>query len=272
AHLVFDRSFLPTDTAIMVPHTKDGRVMFAIPWHGHTLVGTTDTAIDVPGLEPRPFPQEVDFILETAGLYLHRAPTRADVTSVFVGIRPLVRSGDAKSTAALSRDHTIHIDASGLLSLTGGKWTTYRNMAEDTVDQAATLARLPDRDCATRTLNIHGFHPSASRFGSLAPYGADALAIRELIAAEPPLGEPLHPALPYCGAEVVWTARHEMARSVEDVLARRTRALFLNASAAMEMAPRTAELMARELGRDAAWRSEQVQAFHELAAGYRLSA
>jgi glycerol-3-phosphate dehydrogenase len=272
AHLVFDRSFLPTDTAIMVPHTKDGRVMFAIPWHGHTLVGTTDTAIDAPGIEPRPFPQEVDFILETAGLYLHRAPTRADVTSVFVGIRPLVRSGDAKSTATLSRDHTIHIDASGLLSLTGGKWTTYRNMAEDAVDQAATLARLPDRDCATRTLNIHGFHPSASRFGSLAPYGADALGIQELIAAEPPLGEPLHPALPYCGAEIVWATRHEMARSVEDVLARRTRALFLNASAAMEMAPRAAELMARELGRDAAWRGEQVKAFHELAAGYRLSA
>jgi glycerol-3-phosphate dehydrogenase len=246
--------------------------MFAIPWHGHTLVGTTDTAIDAPGIEPRPFPEEVDFILETAGLYLHRAPARADVTSVFVGIRPLVRSGDAKSTAALSRDHTIHIDASGLLSLTGGKWTTYRNMAEDTVDQAATLARLPDRDCATRTLNIHGFHPSASRFGSLATYGADALAIQELIAAEPPLGEPLHPALPYCGAEVVWAARHEMARSVEDVLARRTRALFLNASAAIEMAPRAAELMARELGRDGAWRSEQVKAFHELAAGYRLSA
>jgi glycerol-3-phosphate dehydrogenase len=214
----------------------------------------------------------VDFILETAGLYLQRAPTRADVTSVFVGIRPLVRSGDATSTAALSRDHTIHIDASGLLSLTGGKWTTYRNMAEDAVDQAATLARLPDRDCATRTLNIHGFHPSASRFGSLASYGADALGILELIAAEPPLGEPLHPALPYCGAEIVWATRHEMARSVEDVLARRTRALFLNASAAMEMAPRAAELMARELGRDAAWRGEQVKAFHELAAGYRLSA
>jgi glycerol-3-phosphate dehydrogenase len=270
AHLVFDRSFLPTDSAIMVPHTKDGRVMFAIPWHGHTLVGTTDTAIDAPGLEPRPFEKEIDFILETAGLYLHHAPTRADVKSVFVGIRPLVRSGDAESTAALSRDHTIHIDSSGLLSLTGGKWTTYRNMAEDAVDQAATLARLTDRDCATRTLNIHGFHPSAERFGSLSVYGADALGIQELIAGEPALGEPMHPALPCCGAEVIWAARHEMARSVEDVLARRTRALFLNAAAAIDMAPRVADLMARELGRDAAWRSQQVHAFGALAAGYRL--
>jgi glycerol-3-phosphate dehydrogenase len=214
----------------------------------------------------------VDFILETAGLYLHRPPTRADVTSVFVGIRPLVRSGDAKSTAALSRDHTIHIDASGLLTLTGGKWTTYRNMAEDAVNQAATLARLPDRDCPTRGLNIHGFHTSASKFGSLAPYGADALGIQELIAARPELGEPLHPALPYCGGEVVWAARHEMARSVEDVLARRTRALFLNAAAAIDMAPRVAELLAPELGRDSAWCRDQVLAFRELASGYRLGA
>jgi glycerol-3-phosphate dehydrogenase len=270
AHLVFDRSFLPTESAIMVPHTSDGRVMFAIPWHGHTLVGTTDTPIDAPSAEPRALPEEVDFILETAALYLVRPPTRADVKSVFVGIRPLVRSGDAKSTAALSRDHTIHIDASGLLTLAGGKWTTYRNMAEDAVNQAATLARLPDHDCATRTLNVHGFHPSAERFGSLAVYGADALGIQELIAAEPALGEPLHPALPCCGAEMVWAARHEMARTVEDALARRTRALFLNADAAIAMAPRVAELLARELGRDTAWRAAQVHAFRELAGAYRL--
>jgi glycerol-3-phosphate dehydrogenase len=254
----------------MVPHTRDGRVMFAIPWHGHTLVGTTDTAIDEPGIEPKPLAQEVDFILETAGLYLHRAPTRADVLSVFVGIRPLVRSGDAKSTAALSRDHTIHIDASGLLTLTGGKWTTYRNMAEDAVDQAATLARLPERDCATRSLNIHGFHPSAARFGSLAPYGADAIAIQELAAAAPELAAPLDSALPYVGAEVVWAARHEMARTVEDVLARRTRALLLDARASSEAAPEVARLMAAELGKDAAWEAAQVEAYQALARGYWL--
>jgi glycerol-3-phosphate dehydrogenase len=272
AHLVFDGSFLPKDTAIMVPHTTDGRVMFAIPWHDHTLVGTTDTAIQSASLEPRPLPEEIDFILETAGQYLHRAPTRADVRSVFVGIRPLVRSGNAKSTAALSRDHTIHIDASGLLTLTGGKWTTYRNMAEDAVNQAATLARLPERDCATRALNIHGFHTAAEKFGPLSFYGADAIEIQKLIETEPALGEALHPALPYCGAEVVWAARHEMARTVEDVLARRTRALFLNSAAASDMAPRVAELLIRELGRDSAWRLAQVEAFRELAAGYRLSA
>ena len=148
-HLVFDRSFLPGTSAIMVPHTRDGRVMFAIPWHGHTVVGTTDTPIAEPTLEPRPLDSEIGFILETAALYLHKAPTRADVLSVFAGIRPLVRRGDSRITAALSRDHTIHIDPSGLLTTAGGKWTTYRHMAEDTVDQAAEFARLPEKPCVT---------------------------------------------------------------------------------------------------------------------------
>ena len=267
-HLVFDRSFLPGKNAIMVPHTSDGRVMFAIPWHGHTLVGTTDTPVESASLEPRAFEEEIEFILETAGQYLLKPPTRADVLSVFAGIRPLVRSGDAKSTATLSRDHTIHIDGSGLLTITGGKWTTYRNMAEDCVNQAATLARLPEVPCPTRNLSIHGFHRHPEKFGDLGPYGSDALAIQDLMRFEPGLEKLLHPALPYCEAEVVWAARSEMARTVEDVLARRTRALFLNARAAIAMAPRTAELLARELGRDAAWRASQVEAFREVAHGY----
>lgn len=267
-HLVFEGSFLSGGTAIMVPHTTDGRVMFAIPWHGHTLVGTTDTPIsDVP-MEPRPLDEEIAFILETAGRYLRRPVTRADVLSVFVGIRPLVRSGSASNTASLSRDHTIHIDPSGLLTIAGGKWTTYRHMAEDCVDHAATLARLPEKPCVTRNLNVHGFHRQADNFGALAVYGADAILIQDLIRAEPSLASPLHPALPYCHAEVVWAARSEMARTVEDVLARRTRALFLNARAAIEMAPETARLLARELGRDAAWEAEQVESFGALADGY----
>ncbi len=267
-HLVFARSFLPGNSAIMVPHTRDGRVLFAIPWHGRTLVGTTDTPIETPSLEPRAFEEEISFILETAGQYLHHPPTRADVRSVFVGIRPLVRSADAKSTAALSRDHTIHIDRSGLLTLTGGKWTTYRNMAEDGVNQAATLARLPERPCTTRNLNIHGSHAAAAKFGPLSVYGADALAIQELIAADPTLGAPMHPDLPYCPAEVVWAARFELARTVEDVLARRTRALFLDARAAIAMAPQVADVLAKELRRDAPWRDAQIADFRALARQY----
>jgi glycerol-3-phosphate dehydrogenase len=269
-HLVFHHSFLAADSAIMVPHTSDGRVMFAIPWHGHTLVGTTDTPIETPTLEPRPLPQEIDFILETASRYLRKAPGRSDVLSVFVGIRPLVKSGEGKLTAALSRDHTIHIDASGLLTTTGGKWTTYRNMAEHTVDQVADLGRLPERPCVTRTLNVHGFHPTAERFGALRFYGSDALAIEDLMRATPSLAAPLHEQLPYTGAEVVWATRQEMARTVEDVLARRTRALFLNARAAEAMAPEVARLMAGELGWDTARQSAEVAAFSTLAKAYQI--
>jgi glycerol-3-phosphate dehydrogenase len=265
-HLVFDRSFLPGDTALMVPKTPDGRVMFAIPWHGHTLVGTTDVAIPAPTLEPRATESEVEFILETAGRYLAKPPTWADVRSVFVGVRPLVKAEGEANTAELSRDHTLRVDRTGLVTITGGKWTTYRNMAEDCVNLAVKQAGLPARRCVTGTLRVHGYREGADPTDPLAVYGADADGIRELRR-----GERLHPALPYTEAEVIWAARHEMARTVEDVLARRTRALMLNVTAARESAPRVAELLAEELGRDAAWQAAQVRAFGELAGGYGLS-
>jgi glycerol-3-phosphate dehydrogenase len=269
-HLVFDGSFLAGHSAIMVPHTLDGRVMFAIPWHGHTVVGTTDTPISDVSLEPLPLPEEIDFILETAGRYLHKVPTRDDVLSVFVGIRPLVGDGGANSTAALSRDHTIRIDDSGLLSIAGGKWTTYRRMAEDGVNQAATLARLPEKTAITENLRIHGFHLEPQQFADLGVYGSDAFAIQRLIREDSRLAERLHPALSYCAAEVVWAARHEMARTVEDVLARRTRALFLNAEAASEMAAKTADIMARELNFNDMWKTNQLTSFCKLARQYAV--
>ena len=268
AHLVFDRSFLPGDDAILVPHTKDGRVMFAIPWHCHTLVGTTDTPLSETSLEPVALDKEIDFILETAALYLAKRPSRSDILSVFAGVRPLAKSGDSANTAALSRDHVIHIDQSGLLSITGGKWTTYRNMAQGAVDQAATLANLPERPCLTRTLNIHGYHANAEKFGSLSFYGSDAPAIRKLIAEDETLGGQLDSQLPYLGAEVVWAARTEMARTVEDILARRTRALFLDAKAAIRMAPKVASILAAELGKDQLWQADQVSRFGLTAKGY----
>ena len=283
-HLVFDSSFLQGESAVMVPHTSDGRVLFAIPWHGHTLVGTTDTPVESAMLEPVAMDQEIDFILATAGQYLTKAPKRDDVLSVFAGIRPLVRAtGVARglvNTAQLSRDHVIHIDRSGLVTVCGGKWTTYRHMAEDCVDQAATLAQLPDRPCVTHHLRIHGFREAAKEeaakdeaakeFGALAVYGSDAAEIRKLIETDLKLGEPLHPALPYVKAEVIWAARHEMARTVEDILARRTRALFLNARAALAMAPGVAGLMAAELGWDEVMRTKQLNAFREVASNYLL--
>ena len=269
-HLVFDRSFLPGKSAIMVPHTSDGRVLFAIPWHGHTLVGTRDTPIAAATLDPSPTEEEIEFILKTAGEYLHKAPTRGDVLSVFTGIRPLVKASDSGNTAALSRDHTIHIDESGMLNITGGKWTTYRHMAEDCVNHAAVLGKLPEQECVTKRLNIHGFLEQSQRFGHLSVYGSDAAAIRDLMTREPELSRALANSLPYVGAEVIWAVRHEMARTVEDVLSRRTRALFLNARAALEAAPKVASLMARELGFDSAWESKQMGDFREVALHFLL--
>jgi glycerol-3-phosphate dehydrogenase len=234
------------------------------------VVGTTDTPIADPSLEPTAQETEISFILETAALYLHKAPTRADVLSVFAGIRPLVRTGDSRITAALSRDHTIDIDASGLLTTAGGKWTTYRHMAEDTVDQAVEFGRLPERKCVTRELRIHGFQQQGAT-GGLGLYGADADAIRQLEATDPSLGARLDAELPCTGSQVLWAARMEFARTVEDVLARRCRALFLNAAAAVRMAPTVAALLAKELGRDDTWQRAQIAAFEALARGYMLA-
>ena len=285
-HLVFDRSFLRGESAIMVPHTSDGRVLFAIPWHGHTLVGTTDTPIDEPTYEPAPFEHEIEFILETAALYLSRPPLRSDILSAFVGIRPLVKEAgsDTAKTSALSRDHTIHIDGTGLLTIVGGKWTTYRHMAEDAVNHAITLGRLDDAPCVTRDLRIHGYvapekasaDPGcphrADECDPLLVYGADADAVRALVASDARLDEPLDRDLPILGAQIVWAAREEMARTLDDVLARRTRALLLNAAAAMRMAPRAATLLAQELGESRAWAAEQVATFLQLAAQYNVGA
>jgi glycerol-3-phosphate dehydrogenase len=267
-HLVFDHSFLPGKSAIMVPHTKDGRVMFAIPYLGATLVGTTDTPItDIP-LEPRALPEEIDFILETAGTYLQKAPARDDILSVFTGIRPLVGVGDDKNTASLSRDHTLVISKSGLLTIAGGKWTTYRQMAQDCVDHAATLAGLDARPCVTKRLNIHGYHKSPQKFGSLAIYGSDAPALKDLLRAEASHQERIHPDLPALCGEAVWAVRFEAARTVDDFLARRTRSLFLNARAAMQAAPKAAALMAAELGHNHQWEKEQVAEFERIGAKF----
>lgn len=271
-HIVLERSFIPGDSAIMVPHTDDGRVMFAIPWHDVAVIGTTDTPITEISTEPRPFDHEIDFILETANQYLARPASRQDIRSVFAGIRPLVKSGNGGSTAALSRDHTILIDPdSGMMTVVGGKWTTYRKMAEDIVDQASVLGKLGGASCRTETLRIHGYHETADSLGRLAFYGSDAAHIEDLIAAHPEWASPVHPELATTGAEVIWACRNEMARTVDDVLARRSRSLLFNAKAAGEAADTVARLMASELGRDEIWVAEQTAFFQDLAEGYTVA-
>jgi glycerol-3-phosphate dehydrogenase len=264
-HIVLDRAFLPGDSAIMVPHTDDGRVLFAIPWHDRVLIGTTDTPVDEVSLEPVARTDEVEFLISHAVRYLTRDPTRSDVLSVFAGLRPLV-AGSASDTSALSREHSILVSRSGMLTVAGGKWTTYRKMAEDAVDYAATLAGLEPRACVTRDLNIHGFLPAAARYQERAHYGSDAGDVEALIGSSPRMSERLHPRLPFHAGEVAWAAREEMARTVDDVLARRTRALLFDARAAGEAAPRVAALLAEELGRDADWEREQVEVFSGIVA------
>lgn len=276
AHLVLDRSLLPGDTALMVPKTDDGRVLFAIPWLGRVVVGTTDTPVGPTSLEPRPLREELDFLLTHAARYLSRAPTPKDVLSVFAGLRPLVSKqpaagGPREDTAALSRDHTLCVSPHGLVTITGGKWTTYRKMAEDTIDRAARVAGLAERPPATKELRLHGWHEYAEAFGPLQRYGADAPALARLLEERPALDAPLHPDLPLRKGEIVWAARHEMARTVEDALARRTRALLMNAEASIEAAPAAARLMAAERGKEEAWIHEQVRAFEDLADGYRMA-
>jgi len=220
-----------------------------------------------PSLEPRPHTDEIEFILQTAGHYLARPPRKEDILSAFVGLRPLVK-GEGK-TSALSRDHLIHVDPAGLLTITGGKWTTYRHMAEDCVNHAIVLGELPQSTCTTKNLEIHGFLKDCSGLGSLNVYGSDAEEIRALARSSAGMSARLHPDLPYIAAEIVWAARHEMARTVEDALARHTRSLFLNAGAAIQMAGPVAALLATELNRDQAWVDAQTHTFQKLAEEYR---
>ena len=271
-HIVLDKSFLPGDSALMVPKTDDGRVLFAIPWHDVVVVGTTDTEVDGPALEPTPTEEEIDFLLEHAGRYLVKTPDRTDVRSTFAGVRPLVAPpNSAGDTSEIARDHTLHVSDSGLVTIAGGKWTTYRKMAEDTIDEATGVAGVDRRASTTRDLPIHGWHDNADRFGELSYYGSDAPALRDLMQDRPELQEPLDDRLSIRAGQVVWAARHEMARTVEDVLSRRTRSLLADAQASVDVAPQVATLMADELGRDAAWEQSQVNAFEDLASRYMLT-
>lgn len=270
-HLVLDAEFLPGDSALMIPRTDDGRVLFAIPWHNRILLGTTDTPVDRAVREPRALEEEIDFLLRHARRYLTHAPRPRDVLSVFAGLRPLVSEGDPEDTRAISREHVVRVSSSGLVTVTGGKWTTYRRMGQDVVDRAAEEGGLPRIRSSTASLPIHGWtEEPPDPADSLGVYGADVPAVRSLCDEVDHGHERLHPRLPYRRGEVVWAARQEMARTVEDVLSRRLRALLLDAAASRDMAPEVAALLAGELGRDAAWQASQCDAFRALASGYLL--
>ncbi len=268
-HIVVERSFLPGDTALLIPRTDDGRVLFAIPWQGATVIGTTDTPIEQISLEPQPMQQELDFLQQTAARYLAKPIGTQDILSTFVGIRPLVQAEGKQATSRLSREHTVRVDArSKLITVAGGKWTTYRSMAEDVVNQSIATAGLSAGRCMTSDLRLYGAKEGGDPDDPWTVYGTDADRIRALIVEQPALGGPVHPQLPITGAEVVWACREEMARTVDDVLARRRRCLLLDARRTSSAAQEVAQIMARELQRDTRWIKQQVDSFQQIARGH----
>ncbi len=266
SHFVLPREFLPGNAALMIPRTSDGRVLFAIPWHERVVVGTTDDPVPQAEYDPQAMTDERNFLMAHIEKYLGRRPKAQEILSMWSGQRPLVQKAEASSTAAISRDHTVMISKSKLVTITGGKWTTYRKMGEDVIDRATGAVGLAAAPSKTAELRLHGYQQPATdvqKWPQL--YGSDWAQI-EAMPSE--LQSPLHPKLPFLKAEVVWAARYEMARTLEDVLARRLRALFLDARASIEAAPEAAQLLAEELGQDELWARQQVAAFDAIAEHY----
>jgi len=266
-HLVLDRKFYPSDHALMIPRTSDGRVLFAVPWHNNVVVGTTDTPVEEAMLEPRALEKEIDFILETAGAYFTTKPLRSDILSVFAGQRPLAAPQNAhQKTKEISRSHKIIVSGSGLFTILGGKWTTYRKMGEDMVNKVEEALQWPNKKNTTAHLHIHGYAGNTDWNDPLYFYGSDAVEIRTSMNGT--ANEWISEKLKIHKMQVIWAVRHEMARTVEDVLARRTRALLLDAKESWRIAPQVAAIMADALGKDESWKKEQLDAFEALTGQY----
>ncbi|NNL16365.1 MAG: glycerol-3-phosphate dehydrogenase/oxidase [Flavobacteriaceae bacterium] len=273
-HLVLDKSFLNSEKAILIPNTSDGRVLFIIPWNGKVIAGTTDTLIETHRLEPVALESEIDFILNTIEAYLIRKPEREEVLSVFAGLRPLAAPKDKNAkTKEVSRSHKILVSDSKLISIIGGKWTTYRKMGEDVIDKAIEVHNLPNKKSKTRNLAIHGNidDGKVSSKNHLYIYGSDLDAIHKLQSEKKEYLKKIHPDYNFTVAEVIWSVRNEMARTVEDVLARRVRLLFLDARAAIQASPIVARIMANELNKNEAWATKQETEFKDLAKNYILT-
>ena len=267
-HLVLDKKFFPGNDAMMIPETSDGRVLFIVPWHNKLLMGTTDTPVKDISLEPVALEKEIQFILETAGKYLTVTPTRKDVLSVFAGLRPLAATTEGGETKEISRSHKIMISGSGLFSIIGGKWTTYRKMGEDMIDRVEQQLKWTHVPSTTSSLHIHGYTTESSSGDPLYYYGSDEIFIREII--EEKRNEWISEKLLIKNAQVIWAIQHEMARTVEDVLSRRTRALLLDARESIRVASLVAKTMAFEMNKDENWINSQVEMFQSVAANYIL--
>lgn len=270
-HIVLDKSFLPGEHALMIPKTDDGRVLFAVPWHSKVVVGTTDTPLNESSLEPVALEQEIEFILNTAGRYLSQKPQRSDVKSVFAGLRPLAATkGNGAKTKEISRNHKIMFSQSGLVTMIGGKWTTFRRMAQDLVDKTETHFNWKHTKSSTASMKIHGYVEKVDLNDPWYVYGSDKNKLKELSAESEIFGKLLSEPLNLLAAQVIWAVREEMALTLEDVLSRRTRCLLLDAHESIRIAPAVAALMARELGKDENWQQQQVWEFENTARNYIL--
>ena len=292
-HLVVDSKFLNGRDALMIPKTPDGRVLFAIPWHNRVVIGTTDVEKEEAELEPHATEEEIDYILETAGRYYENPPKREDILSVFAGLRPLAApASEGKKTKEISRGHKILTSKSGLFTLTGGKWTIYREMGEDVIDKVEAMSGWPKTESVTKHTKIHGFMDQhdehaiegavegaveatveatvevAFESGSLDWYGSDEVVLRKMVDESPEMGKFISEKLRIIAAQLILAVREEMARSIEDFLARRVRALQLDAAESIRMAPEVARLMAKEMGKDGDWVEKQLEAYVELSKGY----
>lgn len=266
-HLVVDKRFFKGNTGMMIPKTDDGRVLFAIPWYDKLLLGTTDTPIEHIAVEPKPLQEEINFVINHFNRYTTSDITYRDVKSVFAGLRPLAKLSGEKKTSVMPRDHVIKVMPSGLINVTGGKWTTYRSMAEHTIDKAIQSAQLKTSPCKTKTLKIHGWAEQTAG-DHLSVYGADQIFIKQMIQEDNMLAEKIHPLFPYTRAEIKWFIQNEMAITTEDILARRTRLLFLDAKAAIEAAPNVVKMLASLNGMNVEWAGEQLAVFNKLAKSY----
>jgi glycerol-3-phosphate dehydrogenase len=269
-HIVVDEKFFPGKNAMIIPKTDDGRVLFAVPWHNKVVIGTTDTPLKEILIEPKPLPEEIEFITSHINRYITSNIKQSDIKSIFAGLRPLINIKGKRSTSFLPRDHTTIVSDSGLVTITGGKWTTYRTMGKSAVDNAVFVGKLQKKDCITDTLPLHGFTKDQQSDQIISVYGTDIPAIDQLLVDQPELKEPIHPDLPYKKAFVVWAVQQEMAMTVDDVLSRRTRSLILDAHAAIKAAPVVAALMASEMNHSSEWEMQQVKDFLHIADAYLI--
>lgn len=272
-HIVVDQKFLKSEHALLIPKTKDGRVLFAVPWHNRVILGTTDLPKESALLEPKATNEEIDFILDTAGRYLTNKPTRKDIKSVFAGLRPLVapKENSNGKTKEISRNHKIIVSKSNLVTIIGGKWTIYREMGEDSVNELIKVGNLPNKTSVTENLRIHGFKEVNDFNNPMYCYGSDAKAMKSLVLKDPSLNDWVSEQLSIKKIQIVWAVRNEYAINIDDVLSRRTRALLLDAKESVKIAPYVANIMALELGYDKQWENEQVEKYIKLATNYMIN-